>query len=112
MRLIDTLAPLRAHGGLRTTGLDDATVLAFAARDPQLGEAIAAAAAEYASVRAEFPELLELDEDATEYDCPVCENPLLVVLHPDMAQVQAAAAEGNAEAQEQLDIIASFPRPQ
>jgi hypothetical protein len=26
--------------------------------------------------------------------------------------VQAAAAEGNAEAQEQLDIIASFPRPQ
>jgi hypothetical protein len=37
---------------------------------------------------------------------------LLVVLHPDMAQVQAAAASGNAEAQEQLDIIASFPRPQ
>jgi len=33
-------------------------------------------------------------------------------MHPDMAQVQAAAAEGNAEAQEQLDIIASFPRPQ
>jgi len=56
--------------------------------------------------------VMELDEDATEYDCPVCENPLLVVLHPDMAQVQAAAAEGNAEAQEQLDIIASFPRPQ
>ena len=64
MSLIDTLAPLRAHGGLRTTGLDDATVLDFAARDPQLGEAIAAAAAEYASVRAGFPELLELDEDA------------------------------------------------
>src|SRR5690606_2502679 len=33
-------------------------------RDPQLGEAIAAATAEYARVRAEFPELLELDEDA------------------------------------------------
>ena len=55
--------------------------------------------------------VMELDEDATEYDCPVCENPLLVVMHPDMAQVQAAAAEGNAEAQEQLEIIASFPRP-
>ncbi|MFN3311334.1 MAG: lysine 6-aminotransferase, partial [Thermomonas sp.] len=64
MSLIDTLAPLRAHGGIRTTGLDDATVLDFAARDPQLGEAIAAAAAEYAGVRAEFPALLELDEDA------------------------------------------------
>lgn len=56
--------------------------------------------------------VMELDEDATEYVCPVCENPLLVVLYPDMAQVQAAAAGGNAEAQEQLEIIASFPRPQ
>ena len=41
---LDTLNPLRAHGKARTTGLDDATVLEFAARDPQLGEAIAAAA--------------------------------------------------------------------
>ena len=40
------------------------------------------------------------------------QHPLLVVLHPDIAQVQAAAADGNAEAQEQLDIIASFPRPE
>src|SRR5690606_9907323 len=44
MTTIDTLAPLRAHGKARTTGLDDATVLDFAGRDPQLGEAIAAAA--------------------------------------------------------------------
>ncbi|WP_343651487.1 hypothetical protein [Stenotrophomonas sp.] len=56
--------------------------------------------------------VMELDEDATEYDCPVCENPLLVVMHPDLAQVQAAAAAGNAEAQEQLAIIDSAPRPQ
>lgn len=64
MRLIDTLAPLRAHGKARTTGLDDAIVLDFAARDAQLGEAIAAAATEYERIRAEFPELLDLDEDA------------------------------------------------
>ena len=62
MSLIDTLAPLRAHGKARTTGLDDATVLKFAAQDPALGEAIAAAADEYARIRAEFPELLDLDE--------------------------------------------------
>lgn len=64
MSLIDTLAPLRAHGKARTPGLDDAIILDFAARDPQLGEAVAAAVAEYARVRDEFPELLALDEDA------------------------------------------------
>ena len=68
MTLLDTLAPLRAHGKSRTTGLDDATVLAFAARDPQLAEAINAAAAEYAQIRTEFPELLDLDEDAQRAD--------------------------------------------
>lgn len=55
--------------------------------------------------------VMELDEEVTEYSCPTCENPLLVVLHPDMTLVQTAAAEGNAEAQEQLDIISCFPRP-
>ncbi|WP_028838912.1 aminotransferase class III-fold pyridoxal phosphate-dependent enzyme [Thermomonas fusca] len=64
MSLIDTLAPLRAHGKVRTVGLDDAVILDFAARDPQLGEAIAAAAAEYARIGEEFPELLALDENA------------------------------------------------
>jgi len=64
MSLIDTLAPLRAHGKARTTGLTDAIVLDFAARDAQLGEAVAAAAIEYERIRAEFPELLDLDEDA------------------------------------------------
>ena len=64
MSLIDTLAPLRAHGGMRTTGLDDATLLAFADRDPQLAEAISAAAEAHAAVRAEFPALLDMEEDA------------------------------------------------
>jgi len=68
MQLIDTLAPLRAHGKARTTGLDDATVLDFAARDPQLGQAIAAAADEYARIRAEFPDLLEMDEAAQAHE--------------------------------------------
>ncbi|MBS0230054.1 MAG: aminotransferase class III-fold pyridoxal phosphate-dependent enzyme [Proteobacteria bacterium] len=68
MQLIDTLNPLRAHGKARTTGLDDATVLEFAARDPQLGEAIAAAAEEYARIRTEFPDLLELDESAQAHE--------------------------------------------
>ena len=61
----ELLAPLRAHGGARrTVGLDEATLARFAAKDPQLVAAIEAAATEYAQVRAEFPELLELDEDA------------------------------------------------
>ncbi|MDE2406868.1 MAG: aminotransferase class III-fold pyridoxal phosphate-dependent enzyme [Xanthomonadaceae bacterium] len=64
MSLIDTLAPLRAYGKARTTGLDDATLLDFAARDPQLGEAVAAAAQEYAQISHEFPQLLALDENA------------------------------------------------
>lgn len=63
MALIDTLAPLRAHAGARrTAGLDDATLLRFAAAHPDLVEAIEAAGAEYARVRTEFPELLDLDE--------------------------------------------------
>ena len=64
MALIDKLLPLRAHGARRTTGIDDAILLDFGARHPNLVEAIDAAADEYARVRAEFPELLDLDEDA------------------------------------------------
>ena len=61
--LLDTLAALRAHkGARRTTGLDDATILKFAASHPELAEAIQAAAVEHERVRAEFPELLDLDE--------------------------------------------------
>ena len=64
MSLLDTLAPLRAHGHARTTGLDDATLLDFATRDPQLVDAIHAAADEYAQLQQEFPALLALDENA------------------------------------------------
>jgi hypothetical protein len=65
MALLDTLAPLRAHRGeRRTVGLDDATVLRFAERYPDLVDAIAAAGEEYARIRAEFPELLDMDERA------------------------------------------------
>lgn len=63
--VLAALRPLRRCGGTRrTVGLDDATVDRFAAGDPRLPEAIAAAAAAYAEVVAEFPELLDLDEDA------------------------------------------------
>ncbi|MGN6112537.1 MAG: aminotransferase class III-fold pyridoxal phosphate-dependent enzyme [Luteimonas sp.] len=64
-QLIGQLSPLRARKGKRrTTGLDDATVQRFAARHPDLGAAIAAAAAEFARVQEDFADLLDLDEDA------------------------------------------------
>jgi acetylornithine/succinyldiaminopimelate/putrescine aminotransferase len=63
--LLSQLAPLRAHAGKRRTiGLDDDTVARFAVTHPELGEAIAAAAAEYALIRDLHAELLDLDEDA------------------------------------------------
>lgn len=63
--LLNQLAPLRAHGGkVRTPGLDDDTVARFAATHPELAEAIAAAAAEYALIRDLHADLLDLDEDA------------------------------------------------
>lgn len=65
MTLLDQLAPLRAHKGKRRTiGIDDATVLRFAASHPELAAAIEAAAAEYAGLRNDFADLLDLDEDA------------------------------------------------
>ncbi|MEO5629367.1 MAG: aminotransferase class III-fold pyridoxal phosphate-dependent enzyme [Thermomonas sp.] len=64
MTLLDTLAPLRAHGNARTSGLTDDLILDYAGRHPQLGEAIDAAVVEFERVRTEFPELLVLDEDA------------------------------------------------
>ncbi|MGJ7903803.1 aminotransferase class III-fold pyridoxal phosphate-dependent enzyme [Lysobacter sp. 1R34A] len=63
--LLSQLAPLRAHAGKRrTVGLDDDTVARFALTHPELGEAIAAAAAEYALIRELHADLLDLDEDA------------------------------------------------
>lgn len=63
--VLDLLAPMRSRAGLRRTpGLDDATVQRFAGSHAELDEAIAAASAEFVRVSAEFPELLDLDEDA------------------------------------------------
>ena len=63
--LVEKLAPLRAHKGQRrTTGLDDATLAKFAATHPELAAAVDAAAAEYARIKGDFAELLDLDEDA------------------------------------------------
>lgn len=53
---------------------------------------------------------MELHEEQTEYSCPQCEFPLLIVQHPDLAAMQAAAAAGNEEARQQLDILAMAPR--
>lgn len=65
MALLDILAPLRALGGKRRTqGLDDATILRFAATHPELVEAIQAAATEYTRIRDEFVDLLDMDEGA------------------------------------------------
>jgi len=65
MSAIAPLAPLRAHAGQRlTVGLDDAAIERLAAGHPDLGAAIAAAAAEYASVRESVADLLDLDEAA------------------------------------------------
>jgi acetylornithine/succinyldiaminopimelate/putrescine aminotransferase len=65
MSLIEVLSPLRRHAGtVRTTGLDDATVLRLAALYPELVEAIHAAAAQYDAVRSEFADLLDSDEQA------------------------------------------------
>lgn len=51
---------------------------------------------------------LEPDAEQSEYSCPQCEDILLIVQHPDLAQVQAAAAAGNAEAIEQLALLQEF----
>ncbi|MDI9240681.1 aminotransferase class III-fold pyridoxal phosphate-dependent enzyme [Lysobacter sp. LF1] len=65
MAVIDRLASLRAHGGRRrTVGLDDATIVRFAASHAELIEAIEAAEQEYQRLKDEFAELLDLDEDA------------------------------------------------
>lgn len=63
MSMIAKLAPLRARPGQRRTyGLDD-DALAHFGNDADLTAAIDAAVAEYAKIKADFPELLEMDED-------------------------------------------------
>ncbi len=63
MDIIKQLQALRSHGGeARTTGLDDAVIEQFAARDPRLVEAVEAAAEEFAHLIEEDPDLMALDE--------------------------------------------------
>ncbi|KAA2284209.1 aminotransferase class III-fold pyridoxal phosphate-dependent enzyme [Arenimonas fontis] len=65
MNLIEMLAPLRAHAGaVRTRGLDDASLTRLAGRFPELTAAVQDAVAQYQAIRGEFPELLDLDEQA------------------------------------------------
>lgn len=65
MPYLDALAPLRTHvGQRRTVGLDDETIGALALRHADLAAAIVAAGDEYARIRHEFADLLDLDEDA------------------------------------------------
>lgn len=53
---------------------------------------------------------LEPHEDFSEYQCPRCEDVVLVVRHPDLEQVRAAAADGHPEAVEQLALLEAFQR--
>jgi acetylornithine/succinyldiaminopimelate/putrescine aminotransferase len=65
MTLISRLAPLRNRGGARrTAGLDDATLERLAGSHPEIGEAVDAALAAFEIAKVEFPQLLDLDEDA------------------------------------------------
>ncbi len=48
---------------------------------------------------------MQVDADASTYACPQCSAELLVVLHPDLKQVQRAAAGGKIAAIEQLDLL-------
>lgn len=48
---------------------------------------------------------MDLHDDVTDYACPSCGNTLLIVSHPDMAQVRQAAADGNEEALQQLALV-------
>jgi acetylornithine/succinyldiaminopimelate/putrescine aminotransferase len=65
MNTTELLAPLRARAGaVRTAGLDDATVNRLAERFPELRAAADAAVAAFEGIQAEFPELVDIDEQA------------------------------------------------
>ena len=51
---------------------------------------------------------LQPHEDLSEYLCPRCEDIVLVVRHPDIGQVRAAAAAGHPEALEQLALLQQY----
>lgn len=63
MSLIEQLNTLRQHGGpARTRGLDDDTIVRFAAEDTRLGAAIDTAYDAFQALLGEEPELLAMDE--------------------------------------------------
>ncbi len=63
MSAIKKLEELRRYGGqIRTRGLADETIERLAAEYPELNQAIDDAVAAHRQLRAEFPELLKLDE--------------------------------------------------
>ncbi|KAF1692497.1 hypothetical protein [Pseudoxanthomonas koreensis] len=51
---------------------------------------------------------LQPHEDLSEYLCPRCEDIVLVVRHPDLERVRAAAADGHPEAIEQLALLQEY----
>jgi hypothetical protein len=51
---------------------------------------------------------LQPHEDLSEYLCPRCEDIVLVVRHPDLEQVRAAAAAGHPEAIGQLALLEEY----
>ena len=53
---------------------------------------------------------MELHDAVTDYACPTCGNLLLIVRHPDLAQVRAAAAAGHPEALQQLALLEEAER--
>jgi acetylornithine/succinyldiaminopimelate/putrescine aminotransferase len=65
MAVLAPLAPLRAHAGTRlTSGLPDEVVAQLAQTHPDLSAVINAAAAEYARIKSDAADLLDLDESA------------------------------------------------
>jgi acetylornithine/succinyldiaminopimelate/putrescine aminotransferase len=62
--LIAKLDEMRSHGGaIRTHGLPDTVIERLASNYPELVEAVNTAHAQFEKLRAEFPELLQLDEN-------------------------------------------------
>lgn len=64
MNILESLATLRAHGGIRTHGLDDDTIVAFSKTHPDLTTAISYAVSAYNQLKSTRPDLLDLDENA------------------------------------------------
>ena len=63
MTVINTLRDLRNQKGkVETTGLADDIIERFAAEQPQLAQAIEEAAAAWGAIKAEYPQLADIDE--------------------------------------------------